>query len=89
MTGTFQSTHPENENHLFARYSSVYILLVGLILFLAVLSRFVILGDRVMSHDEVNHVVPAYALYQGRAQPGHAWTAAVSPLGSDLLLAWR
>ena len=33
---------------------------------LAVLSRFVSLGDRVMSHDEVNHVVPSYDLFQGR-----------------------
>ncbi len=39
--------------------------LVAVILILAVLSRFVNLGARVMSHDEVNHVVPAYSLYQG------------------------
>jgi len=37
-----------------------------LILLLAVLSRFIGLGDRVMSHDEVNHVVPAYDLFAGR-----------------------
>ena len=41
-------------------------LLVALILILAVVSRFYILGERVMSHDEVNHVVPSYDLYQGR-----------------------
>jgi DNA-binding beta-propeller fold protein YncE len=35
------------------------------ILLLAVVSRFYILGERVMSHDEVNHVVPAYELFQG------------------------
>src|SRR5512135_1688696 len=39
--------------------------LVAIILILAVLSRFVNLGARVMSHDEVNHVVPAFSLYQG------------------------
>ncbi|RPJ52315.1 MAG: hypothetical protein EHM21_00505 [Chloroflexi bacterium] len=41
-------------------------LLVVIILILAVLSRFTILGERVMSHDEVNHVVPSYDLFQGR-----------------------
>ncbi len=40
--------------------------LVTVILILAVLSRFVNLGARVMSHDEVNHVVPAYSLYKGQ-----------------------
>ncbi len=40
-------------------------LLVTIILILAVLTRFVNLGARVMSHDEVNHVVPAFSLYQG------------------------
>ena len=40
-------------------------LLVIVILILAVLTRFVNLGVRVMSHDEVNHVVPSYSLYRG------------------------
>jgi uncharacterized protein (TIGR03663 family) len=40
-------------------------LLVLLILVLAVVSRFYGLGARVVSHDEVNHVVPAYDLYNG------------------------
>ena len=40
--------------------------LVVLILVLALVSRFAMLGERVMSHDEVNHVVPSYDLYQGR-----------------------
>src|SRR5450759_2320014 len=40
-------------------------LLVTIILILAVLSRFVNLGARVISHDEVNVVVPAYSLYTG------------------------
>jgi sugar lactone lactonase YvrE len=40
-------------------------LLISLILLLAVVSRLTGLGERVMSHDEVNHVVPAWGLYQG------------------------
>jgi sugar lactone lactonase YvrE len=44
---------------------TIYHLIVTLILVSAVLSRFIILGERVMSHDEVNHVVPAYTFYQG------------------------
>lgn len=40
--------------------------LIVLIILVAVLSRFYDLGLRVMSHDEVNHVVPSYELYQGR-----------------------
>ena len=44
---------------------TTYHLLISLILITAVLSRFIILGARVMSHDEVNHVVPAYTYYQG------------------------
>jgi len=41
-------------------------LLIVIILILAVLSRLTGLGNRVMSHDEVNHVVPAYDLSAGR-----------------------
>ncbi len=41
-------------------------LIIILILVLAVFSRFYILGNRVMSHDEVNHVVPSWELYQGQ-----------------------
>src|SRR5271157_1915390 len=41
-------------------------LLVVVILVLAVVSRFVDLGVRAVSHDEVNHVVPAYSLYSGQ-----------------------
>lgn len=40
--------------------------LVALVLILAIISRFAMLGERVMSHDEVNHVVPSYDLYQGK-----------------------
>ena len=42
-----------------------YHLILTLILIIAVLSRFIMLGERVMSHDEVNHVVPAYTYYTG------------------------
>lgn len=40
-------------------------LLIALILIAAIVSRFYDVGLRVMSHDEVNHVVPSYELYQG------------------------
>lgn len=41
-------------------------LLYALILILAIISRFTILGERVMSHDEVNHVRPSWELYTGQ-----------------------
>ncbi len=40
-------------------------LIITIIIILAILSRFLLLGNRVMSHDEVNHVVPSYNLYKG------------------------
>lgn len=40
-------------------------LIIALIILLTIISRFAILGNRVMSHDEVNHVVPSYSLYSG------------------------
>jgi predicted membrane-bound mannosyltransferase/sugar lactone lactonase YvrE len=40
-------------------------LLVILLLLAAVATRFIGLGDRAVSHDEVNHVVPSYSLYTG------------------------
>ena len=40
-------------------------LILSLIIILAVMSRFIMIGARVMSHDEINHVTPAYSLYQG------------------------
>ena len=36
-------------------------LLVALIILLTVLSRFIDVGERTISHDELNHVVPAYS----------------------------
>ncbi len=41
-------------------------LLVIVILILTVVSRFYGIDHRVMAHDEVNHVVPAFDLYSGR-----------------------
>ena len=41
-------------------------LILTVIIILAVLSRFILIGSRVMSHDEINHVTPAYSLYQGK-----------------------
>jgi predicted membrane-bound mannosyltransferase/sugar lactone lactonase YvrE len=41
-------------------------LIIAILLILAVISRFYNLGERDMSHDEVNHVVPSYELYQGQ-----------------------
>src|SRR5512140_3772825 len=40
-------------------------LLIILLLLTAFVSRFYGLGDRTVSHDEVNHVTPAYSLYTG------------------------
>jgi hypothetical protein len=39
-------------------------LLMAIIIIMTLFSRFYILGERVMSHDEVNHVVPSYSLYR-------------------------
>ena len=44
---------------------SVETILVAAILIAAVLTRFINVDARVMSHDETNHVVPAYSLYKG------------------------
>ena len=40
--------------------------IIALVIIIAVISRMAGLGDRVMSHDEVNHVVPAFDLFSGR-----------------------
>ena len=45
---------------------SIEKLLIVLILAAAVFTRFYDLGARVMAHDEVNHVVPSFDLYEGR-----------------------
>ncbi|MEW6503288.1 MAG: glycosyltransferase family 39 protein [Chloroflexota bacterium] len=43
-----------------------YFILIALLIGLTLFSRFYILGERVMSHDEVNHVVPSYDLSIGK-----------------------
>ncbi len=43
-----------------------YAILITVLIALALISRFYILGERVMSHDEVNHVVPSYDLSIGK-----------------------
>jgi len=45
---------------------NLYHILVVLIIILTIISRLTNLGVRVMSHDEVNHVVPAFDLFSGR-----------------------
>jgi uncharacterized protein (TIGR03663 family) len=44
---------------------NVETIVIVLILAVAIISRFYNLGARVMSHDEVNHVVPSYDLFKG------------------------
>lgn len=46
-------------------------LLLAILIILTVFSRFIDLDARVMSHDEVNHVVPSYELYTGQ---GYAYS---------------
>lgn len=48
----------------FGSFSWYSVLVIGIII-AVLLSRFIGLGDRVMSHDEVNHVVPSYDFYTG------------------------
>ncbi len=45
---------------------SIETLIIMIILILAIFSRLVDVGARVMSHDEVNHVVPSYDLSIGK-----------------------
>ena len=45
---------------------NVETILIAVILIVAVVSRFYNVDLRVMSHDETNHVVPSFDLYQGR-----------------------
>jgi len=41
-------------------------ILIIILIALAIVSRLADLGARTMSHDEINHVVPAYDYFQGR-----------------------
>lgn len=45
---------------------SIEHVLIAMIILITLISRFYDVGLRVMSHDEVNHVVPSYDLYVGR-----------------------
>jgi predicted membrane-bound mannosyltransferase/DNA-binding beta-propeller fold protein YncE len=45
---------------------TVETVIITLIILLAFVSRLTMLGERVMSHDEVNHVVPSWDLSEGR-----------------------
>src|SRR3990172_9138971 len=45
---------------------SIETMILILIMALTVLTRFYGLGDRVMSHDEVNHVIPSFDFSEGR-----------------------
>lgn len=49
----------------FAPNFNRYHLITVLILIFAVVSRFAMLGERTMDHDEINHVNPSYQLYLG------------------------
>ena len=57
--------HEDKNDKTEHRKVSWYMILVIVIILAAILTRFVNLGDRVMSHDEVNHVVPSYDFYTG------------------------
>jgi len=60
-------------------------IVIALIILMAVLSRFYAVGLRVMSHDEVNHVVPSYELYQGRGYAHDPVTHGPLQLGTLIL----
>lgn len=70
MEGMTESTEPRParvEGWLGSRLNldTLQLIFIGLVL-LAVLTRFVHLGDRVMSHDETTHVYFSWLLEQGR-----------------------
>jgi predicted membrane-bound mannosyltransferase/sugar lactone lactonase YvrE len=48
------------------RFWNVETILIVILIAIAIVSRLVDLGARTMSHDEINHVVPAYDYFQGR-----------------------
>jgi predicted membrane-bound mannosyltransferase/DNA-binding beta-propeller fold protein YncE len=49
-----------------SRFWNIETVLIVILIVLAIVSRLVDLGARTMSHDEINHVVPAYDYFQGR-----------------------
>ena len=60
-----QNLLEEPVENLFKRIK-IWDIVIASVIILAILSRINGLGDRVMSHDEVNHVVPAFDLFSGR-----------------------
>ncbi|MEN6434898.1 MAG: flippase activity-associated protein Agl23, partial [Anaerolineaceae bacterium] len=64
-TPTHESWLDHSLSSILPRWN-VRTLIIIVILVLAVISRFAMLGVRTMSHDEVNHVVPSYDLFQGK-----------------------
>lgn len=56
--------HETSSKTVFGKISWCSVVVI-LIIIAAILTRFINLGDRVMSHDEVNHVVPSYDLFSG------------------------
>ena len=66
MNDDNQSTWLEKPITNFLPKLNLETLIIIVILLLAILSRFTDVGARVMSHDEVNHVVPSWDLAMGR-----------------------
>ena len=62
MTNPLKNDTPIKK--LFGKFNW-YTVLVILIIIAAILTRFLGLGDRTISHDETNHVVPSYDLFSG------------------------
>jgi predicted membrane-bound mannosyltransferase/sugar lactone lactonase YvrE len=61
---SIDSHSPQNSKRFSAK--NIETIIVVLIIALTVLTRFYGLGDRVMSHDEINHVIPAFDFSEGR-----------------------
>jgi predicted membrane-bound mannosyltransferase len=45
---------------------NVETVIIAILIILATITRFYNVDQRVMSHDETNHVVPAYDFYEGK-----------------------
>ncbi len=67
MDDTFQITDTPSDSRGDWFKQHWYTIVVALILLLTLVSRFYNLGDRVMAHDEVNHVVPSYDFFSGNS----------------------
>ena len=61
-----EEKHSSLENQIIKHsFLNLETLLVVLVIGMAIFSRFYDLGARVLSHDEVNHVIPSYDYYRG------------------------